>query len=500
MASEQRVTVGIIGGGPAGLTLANMLEQSGISYTLFEARDDIAPPEGASLGLMPNGLRILDQIGLIDEVEEYAVAHDYWELRDGNGTLYNTLHAMRSYPDILGYGGYFMERQRVLEILYEGVKDKTRILTGKTVCSVQSSSSHATITTTDGDQVKCDFLVGADGIRSLVRREIEGALPQLHQTPDNFATKYGCVYGISNALPQINPGRAFTIHQSGASVLIFSGAGGTMYWFLFVDLHETIGFDAAKRKYTDDDLQAAYALVADATVTPGVKFSDVFGAKRVAVMTGLEEGVADVWCWDRMLLLGDSAHKMTPHAAMGAMQAMESAACFTSLLLALRASHPDFFSCPETSSSTAVPQSDVEQLLATYQQRRHARAASVVNGAHFHCETQLKVATPMTDQFYQRLPHLTNELWLNMTLDSLCRADMLEGWPEERNSARVNRYTESSRRFLEGMARKKEAMAAAAAKAAAAAAAAQQSAGNGVGGAVVAEQPEKRAEMVSTAA
>lgn len=229
-----------------------------------------------------------------------------------------------------------MERQRVLEILYEGVKDKTRILTGKTVCSVQSSSSHATITTTDGDQVKCDFLVGADGIRSLVRREIEGALPQLHQTPDStsrilptccrpticmisllvlttaadFATKYGCVYGISNALPQINPGRAFTIHQSGASVLIFSGAGGTMYWFLFVDLHETIGFDAAKRKYTDDDLQAAYALVADATVTPGVKFSDVFGAKRVAVMTGLEEGVADVWCWDRMLLLGDSAHKV----------------------------------------------------------------------------------------------------------------------------------------------------------------------------------------------
>lgn len=183
---------------------------------------------------------------------------------------------------------------------------------------------------------------------------------------------------------------------------------------------------------------------------------------------------------------------MTPHAAMGAMQAMESAACFTSLLLALRASHPDFFS----SSPSTVPQPDVEQLLATYQQRRHARATSVVNGAHFHCETQLKVATPVTDQFYQRLPHLTNELWLNMTLDSLCRADMLEGWPAERNSARVNRYAESSRRFLEGMARKKEAMA----KAAAAAAAAQQGAGNGVGGAVVAEQPEKRAEMVSTAA
>ncbi|KAL0264354.1 hypothetical protein SLS55_000302 [Diplodia seriata] len=314
MASEQRVTVGIIGGGPAGLTLANILEQSGISYTLFEARNDIAPPEGASLGLMPNGLRILDQIGLIDEVEEYAVAHDYWEYRDGNGTLYNTLHAMRSYPEILGYGGYFMERQRVLEILYEGIKDKSRVLTGKPVCKVESCSTHATITTTDGDRLDCDFLVGADGVRSLVRREIEAALPHLHHTPDNFATKYGCVYGISNALPQINPGRAFTVHQSDASLLIFSGAGGTLYWFLFVDLHQTIGFDAPdKKKYTDDDLNAAYELVANATVTAGVTFADVFGAKRVAVMTGLEEGVADVWSRDRMLLLGDSAHKVRDH-------------------------------------------------------------------------------------------------------------------------------------------------------------------------------------------
>ncbi|OJD35345.1 fad binding domain protein [Diplodia corticola] len=520
MATEQHVTVGIIGGGPAGLTLANILEQADISYTLFEARDDIAPPEGASLGLMPNGLRILDQIGLIDEVEEYAVAHDYWEYRDGNGTLYNTLHAMRSYPDILGYGGYFMERQRVLEILYEGIKDKSRVLTGKTVCSVQSSSTHATITTADGDRLSCDFIVGADGVRSLVRREIEAALPQLHYTPNNmheqpgfsspaaadhtcpsprpdFATRYGCVYGISNALPQINPGRAFTVHQSDASLLIFSGAGGTLYWFLFVDLHDTIGFHAPaerKRRFTDDDLAAAYALVAGATVTAGVSFAAVFAAKRVAVMTGLEEGVADVWCRDRMLLLGDSAHKMTPHAAMGAMQAMESAAVFSSLLLALRASNPDFFSSSSSTTSpttpTSIPHPTATHLLTTYQHRRHARALSVVRGANFHCETQLKVSSnpnpnPMAAGFLQRLPHLTNELWLNMTLDSLCRADMIDGWPEHRNGERVRRYVASARRFLDGaeqrMKRQVQGMMAVAGPGAAAAAAVRGVVGEGRG-------------------
>lgn len=100
MAPEEHVTVGIVGGGIAGLTLANILEQSGISYVLWEARDEIAPQEGAGIGLMPNGLRILDQIGLIRDVEEYAVPHDCWEYRDGDGTLYNTLAAMRSFPDM----------------------------------------------------------------------------------------------------------------------------------------------------------------------------------------------------------------------------------------------------------------------------------------------------------------------------------------------------------------------------------------------------------------
>lgn len=100
MATEQHVTVGIIGGGIAGLTLANILEQAGISYVLWEAKSEIAPAEGASIGLMPNGLRILDQIGLLQDVEQYAVPHHSWEYRDSDGTLLNTLNAMSSYPDL----------------------------------------------------------------------------------------------------------------------------------------------------------------------------------------------------------------------------------------------------------------------------------------------------------------------------------------------------------------------------------------------------------------
>ena len=56
----------IAGGSIAGLTLANMLEKLEIDFVLLEAWNEIAPQVGASIGLLPNGLRIMDQLGMYD--------------------------------------------------------------------------------------------------------------------------------------------------------------------------------------------------------------------------------------------------------------------------------------------------------------------------------------------------------------------------------------------------------------------------------------------------
>jgi choline dehydrogenase-like flavoprotein len=58
----------IVGGGLAGLTLANALERGGIDYLLLEARDRMDPAVGASMGMLPNGARIMDQLGCFDDI------------------------------------------------------------------------------------------------------------------------------------------------------------------------------------------------------------------------------------------------------------------------------------------------------------------------------------------------------------------------------------------------------------------------------------------------
>lgn len=69
----------IVGGSIAGLTLAHCLSRLGIDYVVLEKRNQIAPQEGASVGIMPNGGRILEQLGLYDNVEQaiepLSVAH-----------------------------------------------------------------------------------------------------------------------------------------------------------------------------------------------------------------------------------------------------------------------------------------------------------------------------------------------------------------------------------------------------------------------------------------
>jgi 2-polyprenyl-6-methoxyphenol hydroxylase-like FAD-dependent oxidoreductase len=76
----------IAGGSIAGLSLALMLEKNGVDFLVLEAYRDIAPQVGASIGVLPNGLRILDQLGCCEQVlaeAEFPVEKVFF--RDSNG-------------------------------------------------------------------------------------------------------------------------------------------------------------------------------------------------------------------------------------------------------------------------------------------------------------------------------------------------------------------------------------------------------------------------------
>lgn len=75
----------IAGGGIAGLTLANALQHAGVDYLLLEARSEIAPQVGASIGVAPSGNRILDQLSCYDDIEKVSEPVEFVGNHDAGG-------------------------------------------------------------------------------------------------------------------------------------------------------------------------------------------------------------------------------------------------------------------------------------------------------------------------------------------------------------------------------------------------------------------------------
>ncbi|KAJ6443564.1 LOW QUALITY PROTEIN: Monooxygenase FAD-binding protein [Purpureocillium lavendulum] len=438
--ARDHVTVGIVGGGVGGLTLAKMLEMSGISYILYEGYHDIAPDAGASLGMMPNGLRIIDQLGLTPQFQEFHVVHDYWEHRDGEtGDLYARSTFMRHYPTLMGYDGYFMARQDVLRIIYESLEDKSRVHTSKRVVSVQDLGDSALVEAADGSSFSCDFVAGADGVRS-----VTGANDSSPLTCAVLRAEAACVFGISKPVPGIPAGRHFTVYRPEVSGLVFAGLHGRLYWFIFKYLDEPIEYGKTT-SYTQADVEAVAAHIAGANVTDGVKWGDVWDAREQALMTALEEGLCDDWQSGRMFLLGDSVHKMVPHAAMGANQAMESAACFVNHLRKLLAGLED--------PTTRISQSQVTECLEPYAKQRQERMAMICKVAGTFCRMQLKIG-PAAKGFIAAVKTFRDEEFLIKALEQLSAAEGLEDWEQGRE--RVDYYAVESRKALKVLANKGE--------------------------------------------
>jgi len=75
-------------------------------------------------------------------------------------------------PTSTGYDLEFLPRSDALKVLYNHVKDKSRLHHNKTLVSVEHSESIVAVKCEDGSLYKGDILIGADGVNSVVREEL----------------------------------------------------------------------------------------------------------------------------------------------------------------------------------------------------------------------------------------------------------------------------------------------------------------------------------------
>ncbi|CCF41015.1 FAD binding domain-containing protein [Colletotrichum higginsianum] len=408
----------IVGGSVAGLSLANMLEQLNIDYTLLEAYPEIAPQVGASIGLLPNGFRILDQLGCYEPILD--IAGDFhlkssFRQSDGKAIVPPSSAATHHLERRTGYASIFIDRQMLLQVLYDNLKQKDRVVPEKRVNSIELIDGGVLVHTKDGSVYEGDIVVGADGIHSTVRQEMwrighqqsPGYFPQDEHSRVPVATR--CIFGISKRPSNLPAGTQQMVHNMGWSYLIVGAPGNRTYWFLFEGVGETkYGKDIPR--YTKEDTETLAMAHLKDPIYDNVTFGDIYKNRIMATLVPLEEYVFEKWHYKRIACIGDASHKIDPISGQGGNGAIEAAAILTNALTDMLERNPK-------SQSAAV----VEEALAQVHANRHARAKDLVASGH-QLQQVLTGRSPVSKPVINYLIPLMKEDGFLGTAVPICKA------------------------------------------------------------------------------
>ncbi|MEV7519634.1 NAD(P)/FAD-dependent oxidoreductase [Streptomyces sp. NPDC091371] len=283
--------VSVIGGGVAGAASAIALRRAtGAEVTVHEAYEDPAGEVGSFLSLAVNGLRGLDELGCLAEVQAAGFPVATQRMWGASGKLLGEVP--RGRPAAEALHSTTLLRGRLVEVLRaEATAAGARFVTGRRV----------TASELDGDLV-----VAADGIWSATRTALDPGAPEVR-----YAGLYS-VSGISEGIA-VPPGTFHMVFGRRGTFLYVPAPDGTVWWSAQTPAPEP-----------PDPAEVTPELLAGLYGGEEMPLALIRAATRIdrpMPMHRLAE--LPVWHDDRTVLIGDAAHPVG--AGQGASMAIEDA-------------------------------------------------------------------------------------------------------------------------------------------------------------------------------
>lgn len=309
----------IIGGGIAGPVLAIALRKVGITSTVYERGTADDDRRGAWITFQANGMDALRAIGMDDAVRGLGYPMDDISFINGKGRPLGRMPMAARRPD--GLTSVVMPRAD----LYRALADESRargvqVEYGREFVGAERTAHGVRARFADGTTAEGDFLVGADGIHSPVRRTID---------PSAAAPRYVPVLNTGGYIPGLvvdAPDREFVMQF------------GTRCFFAWMRTPDggTIWFANPPRK--DEPARGALSGMSDADwrswlrelmagdAGPSARILDAAPAPLTGWAT-YDMPVVEHWHdgHGRMVLIGDAAHATSPSAGQGAAMSLEDA-------------------------------------------------------------------------------------------------------------------------------------------------------------------------------
>ena len=304
--------ISIIGGGITGLTTALALQKMGIEATVYE-RSAVLNEVGAGILVQPNAMRVLNWLGLRDEIRE--LGYPLRKMDISNAQLIPFREA--SAELIQGDNGEQMvaiHRARLQKVLFESLpSDRVQLAAPYHSHSAKDGKLEVDLGTR---KILTDVILGADGINSKVRKAL---------FPDSKKRYSGqtCWRGIAPmALPNEIVGRGYEAWGYGCRFGIIAISEKEVYWFAVAQAPESQDpSPLASHAPLLELFQRFHPLVSkiiNTTPLDKIIANDLHDLARL-----------DTWSEGKVCLMGDAAHATTPNMGQGAGQGIEDAYFFS---------------------------------------------------------------------------------------------------------------------------------------------------------------------------
>jgi salicylate hydroxylase len=315
----KNLTIAIVGAGYAGAAAAKALSLLGARVDVYEQATEIREV-GAGIGLRPSTMDRFRQWGIFDAIAEVSSPSDYFEILTATGERI----LVEEWPGTEDFAErpktHLIHRGDFIEALL-GALPEGMVHLGHKLGTVEDRGARAVLTFTNGRTVEADLVVGADGIRSVVRTQL--------------FTDAEPVFSGEHAYRAVISADAAYGMVVDDNLRMYIGRGTKVY-LLPLRHRGQVSFDIT-------------ALCPDGTWAPKVTRDDI-----VATVRGFDERIVDIardldldtvniravydidpvdtWHSDSVVLVGDAAHSMLHHQGQGANSAILDAGALADAL------------------------------------------------------------------------------------------------------------------------------------------------------------------------
>jgi len=352
--TKSGLSIAIVGAGIGGLAAASLLLKRGFNVTIYEQASRFARV-GAGIQQSPNVMKVHRGLGIEARLRQIAFTPSSSLNRDAHtGATTNEYPLGKDAEDRYGAPFLAMHRGDLHAALADLVPNEI-IQLGRKLRSVNQEGSQVSLTFEDGERVKADVVIGADGVHSLIRDHVAGR--ENPRFTGRIAYRTTFPTSLLNGL-DIGMSRTKWWGPDRHIVIYHTTANRDEVYFV-TSTPEKADWITQESWSIKGDLQELQEAFKD--FHPDVR-AVLAAAAEVHKWGIFERDPLPQWTLGRITLLGDSCHPMTPYMASGAAMALEDA-----VILAR---------CLEGASDASI-----ETALQTYEANRKPRTSAVQAGS-----------------------------------------------------------------------------------------------------------------------